>query len=148
MEASFACSISAAPNSLYTVIHYDRSFSDIRGHWAQDDIELLASKLIAKGKTAARFAPDSAITRAEFAAMLARTIALFGEPGAVKAAPAEQFADYGRISAWARKPIAQLLDANIMKGMSTTSFGPKKPVPQAQSPVALKRMLQYLNKMN
>ena len=47
-----------------------KTFSDIEGNWAQEDIELLAGRGLIAGKSATAFEPDSNITRAEFATLL------------------------------------------------------------------------------
>ena len=63
-------------NSTYAVVSSSKTFGDINGHWAKADIELLASKLIVNGVTDANFAPNTNITRAEFAALLVRSLGL------------------------------------------------------------------------
>ncbi|MGQ7887171.1 S-layer homology domain-containing protein [Paenibacillus sp. WC2504] len=63
-------------NSVYTVIQSEKSFRDLQGHWAKTDIEWLASKLILNGMTDEQFAPEANVTRAEFAAMLVRSLGL------------------------------------------------------------------------
>lgn len=57
-------------------LEYDKTFSDIAGHWAQSDIELMASKYVVMGMTNTEFAPDAAVTRAMFVTLLARSIGL------------------------------------------------------------------------
>lgn len=59
-------------NSLYAVVSSNQTFEDLAGHWAQADVELLASKFVLKGVAAHTIAPDASITRAEFAALLVR----------------------------------------------------------------------------
>ncbi len=53
-------------------------FTDINGHWAQDDIAYMYSKGYVNGKTATEFDPDSGITRAEFAAIAMRSLGMTG----------------------------------------------------------------------
>lgn len=53
-----------------------RNFVDIVGHWAQADIEEMASKGIVYGVTDTTFEPDRSITRAEFAALIVRALNL------------------------------------------------------------------------
>ncbi|CAH1221529.1 hypothetical protein PAECIP111891_05219 [Paenibacillus allorhizoplanae] len=63
-------------NSVYTVIKSNRSFADLSGHWAKEDVEMLANKLIVNSWSNNQFAPDRQITRAEFAALLVRSLGL------------------------------------------------------------------------
>ncbi len=48
------------------------TFDDISGHWAQTDIEYLASLGIVKGDYDDKFSPDRAISRAEWIALITR----------------------------------------------------------------------------
>lgn len=62
--------------SKFTLMAYHRTFADIRTHWAQKDIELMASRHIARGVGQDRFEPDRNITRAEFAVLLLRSMGI------------------------------------------------------------------------
>jgi hypothetical protein len=68
--------ISSLTNSKYTVILYNRTFSDIEDHWAQQAIENMASRLIVNGVAPDRFNPNGEITRAEFATIIANALGL------------------------------------------------------------------------
>jgi hypothetical protein len=60
--------------SKFTVMAYHRTFADIRNHWGQQDIEIMASRHVARGVAQNRFEPDRNTTRAEFAALLLRSM--------------------------------------------------------------------------
>lgn len=65
--------------SKYVVLENDKSFTDIHNAkvgWAAEYIEVLASKNIIQGKTENTFGPSDAITRAQFAALLSRSLNL------------------------------------------------------------------------
>ena len=51
-------------------------FTDIKNHWAEQEITGLAEKKILNGVTETQFMPDKTVTRAEFAAMLVRAAEL------------------------------------------------------------------------
>ena len=51
-------------------------FKDIKDHWAEKEIVELAEKDIIKGVTEDEFMPDKSITRAEFTALIVRTLGL------------------------------------------------------------------------
>ena len=54
-----------------------KKFDDLfKVQWAQEAIRELAARQILKGTSMTTFAPDREITRAEFAAILARTLGL------------------------------------------------------------------------
>jgi hypothetical protein len=123
-------------NSIYTVIHSDVTFDDIKGHWAQSDIELLASKLIVKGETSSRFAPEQQITRAEFAALLVRSLGLDAQGTAVK------FKDV-KTSDWFYGAVAAATDAKIVNGLEDNSFHPLAPISREEMAVMTLRALNY-----
>lgn len=123
-------------NSIYTVIHSDVTFNDIKGHWAQSDIELLASKLIVKGETSTRFAPEQQITRAEFAALLVRSLGLDAQGTAVK------FKDV-KTSDWFYGAVAAATDAKIVNGLEDNSFHPLAPISREEMAVMTLRALTY-----
>lgn len=75
-DGSTEMTIRSPHNSVYTVIQSEKSFSDVQGHWAKTDIELLANKWILNGMTDQQFVPEAKVTRAEFAAMLVRSLGL------------------------------------------------------------------------
>ena len=51
-------------------------FKDIKDHWAEKEIVELVEKDIIKGVTEDEFMPDKSITRAEFTALIVRTLGL------------------------------------------------------------------------
>ncbi|WP_209445770.1 glycosyl hydrolase family 95 catalytic domain-containing protein, partial [Paenibacillus etheri] len=63
-------SIFSQANGLYAIVQNKKTFDDMIGHWAQKDVETLASKLIINGMTDQAFAPAGQVTRAQFAALL------------------------------------------------------------------------------
>ncbi len=63
-------------NSVYTVVENKKSFADAEGHWAKEEINTLASKLILSGLDQKTFGPEGKITRAQFAAILVRALGL------------------------------------------------------------------------
>ncbi|WP_159886748.1 S-layer homology domain-containing protein [Paenibacillus puerhi] len=75
-DGSAQMTIRSPHNSVYTVIQSEKSFGDLQGHWAKSDIELLANKWILNGMTDQHFVPEAKVTRAEFAAMLVRSLGL------------------------------------------------------------------------
>jgi len=60
--------------SLYSVMSYQKSFSDISNHWARTDIEKMASRHITNGKGDNIFDPNSNTSRAEFTALVVRSV--------------------------------------------------------------------------
>lgn len=50
--------------SINTAVYAE--FEDMKGHWAADDVQLLADQGIINGVTLNEFKPNNIITRAEF----------------------------------------------------------------------------------
>lgn len=119
--------------SKYAVMLYEKTFSDIAGHWAKEDIELMASKHIVKGVDGRAFQPEGKVTRAQFAAMLQR---MLGLPDASPAkttftdvAPGQWF--YGAVEAAAA--------AGLVQGMGDGRFAPDDLITREQMAVMIAR---------
>jgi len=50
------------------------SFGDVTSDWAREAVETLASRRLINGKTETAFAPEDSITRAEFTAIMVRSL--------------------------------------------------------------------------
>ncbi|MCZ8516584.1 Ig-like domain-containing protein [Paenibacillus filicis] len=208
VNGSAEVTIHSPHNSIYTVIQSDKSFADMQGHWARADVEMLANKLIVNGETDRTFAPDNRITRAEFAALLVRSLGLVevnsekpfadvnsedwfaGSVGAAQKAmliagfedgtfkpnanitreqmvsmivralkvggkevqadtqALDKFTDRNGIADWAKDAVAGSLAANIVQGITDTTFAAKENATRAQGASMLKRMLQYSQFIN
>ncbi len=62
--------------STYALIEYNKTFADIKYHWAKSYIESMAAKQIVNGKAESIFAPDDDMTRAEFAKIIVNAMEL------------------------------------------------------------------------
>ena len=69
MMFSIVCSATVA-------IAAGKTFTDIKNHWAQKDIESMAAKGIIKGVSDTEFAPNNNITRSAFLALVVRSMKL------------------------------------------------------------------------
>jgi hypothetical protein len=104
----------------------DVKFSDIAGHWAESKISQAVSAGIVTGYTDGTFKPNATVTRAEFAVMLVKALKLKGE-GAELA-----FSDSSKIGTWARKAVAQAVQADIIKGFKDGSFRPSAEISRSE----------------
>jgi hypothetical protein len=121
-------------NSIYTVLSVTKTFQDTSQHWAKADIELLASKLVINGVTENTFAPNSNITRAEFAALLVRSLGL--TPDASSAA----FTDV-KISDWHAGAIGAAVKAKLVDGFEGNRFKPNDTITREQMAVMVTRAI-------
>ncbi|CQR57009.1 S-layer homology domain-containing protein [Paenibacillus riograndensis] len=63
-------------SGLYAVMLREAQFTDISGHWAQQDVEVLAARGIVNGMNGTVFAPKAVLTRAEFTKLLTAALGL------------------------------------------------------------------------
>ncbi|MEK4043511.1 S-layer homology domain-containing protein [Paenibacillus sp. FSL H8-0048] len=113
-EASFY----SPSNGTFTVISSNRTFADMNGHWAQEAVHKLASKIILTGLTDSQFAPDSTTTRAEFAAMIVRALG-FSSSGPA----ASSFKDIPA-GAWYAGSVGTAAELGLVRGGTDNTFRP------------------------
>ena len=113
----------------------DSSFRDIAGHWAESSIESAIREGFVNGYPDGTFKPDHAVTRAEFAVMLARALKLEGE-----GVPLD-FQDHETIGAWAEQAIAQAVGAGIVSGYADGTFRADTPITRVEMAVMLARAI-------
>ncbi|CEG22006.1 Minor extracellular protease vpr precursor [Planococcus massiliensis] len=114
-------------------------FTDTQNHWARTQIEALASRGIIAGKTATTFEPESDLTRAEFAVLLARALEL----------PLREyegtFKDVGVSKAWAYPGIEAAARAGIVAGKKDGSYAPDAPITREEMAVMAIRAVEFQN---
>uniref|UniRef100_UPI001C4068BE immunoglobulin-like domain-containing protein n=1 Tax=Paenibacillus allorhizosphaerae TaxID=2849866 RepID=UPI001C4068BE len=121
--------------SLYTVLNRPVSFNDMRSHWAQNEVSLLASKLVIQGRSADSFDPDGSITRAEAAALLVRALGLNGAQGA------SVFADTA--GGWYEPDVITATQAGLIQGYADGTFRPDGNITREELAVMLIRAVRY-----
>jgi alpha-tubulin suppressor-like RCC1 family protein len=124
-------------NGAYAVIESDHSFVDVNGHWAQEDIILMANKLLVEGRGQDQFVPDDRISRAEWAAMLVRALGLDDEQSG-----ATPFRDVAP-GAWYAGAVWAAHEAKLIDGFEDGTFRPAEPVTREQVAVMIARAMEY-----
>lgn len=118
-----------------TVINNSKTFEDIQGHWAQEDIEIMASKLIVKGKDERTFDPNGKVTRAEFAAMIVRVLEIPEKTTTVI---------YNDVSdEWFADIIGAATKAKLFKGYGDGTFKPNQVISREEIAAVLSRAVEY-----
>ncbi len=108
-------------------------YTDIAGHWAAGKIAEAVQQGIVSGYQDGTFKPDTQISRAEFAVMLAKALKLESEGAALG------FIDAENIGAWAKASVAQAVEAGIISGYSDGSFRPRANITRAELAVMIAR---------
>ncbi|MEK8132471.1 S-layer homology domain-containing protein [Paenibacillus filicis] len=122
-------------NSWYAVVKLNKSFTDISGHWAQTNIELLANKLVVDGVTDTSFQPERSITRAEFAALVVRALGL--EPSG-----SGTFKDVSA-SDWFAGVVGAAASAKLVDGYEDGTFRPNATINREELAAMVVRALDY-----
>lgn len=130
-----------AYNGVYTAVRSNRTFEDIQGHWAQSDIERLANKLIVNGSADGMFDPNRTVTRAEFVAMLVRTLGLAEKP------QLSSYSDVGPSEVWYAGTIGAASAAGLIEGYADGSFRPDAGITREQVAVMLGRAVRYAGEL-
>ncbi|MBD2845932.1 S-layer homology domain-containing protein [Paenibacillus sp. IB182496] len=124
-------------NSVYTVLELDpKVFTDLVSHWAQEDVETLASKLVVEGVNDTLFQPGRNITRAEFAAMIVRSLSLD------TTATTAEFSDVPA-GQWFAGAVAAAADAGIVQGYPDGTFNPQANITRKELAAMVVRALAY-----
>ncbi|XID96184.1 SwmB domain-containing protein [Paenibacillaceae bacterium WGS1546] len=122
-------------NGLYSVVRRTMQFSDMRGHWANSDVSLLASKFVVVGTTPSTFAPTVNITRADFAEFIVRGLGLNGDRSA-----ASKFKDV-TLSGASASYIGAASAAGIVQGGTDGRFRPNAPITREEMATMMVRAM-------
>ncbi|OBZ12031.1 hypothetical protein A8L34_17120 [Bacillus sp. FJAT-27264] len=110
------------------------------GAWAQEAIATAAEAGLVSGYKDNSFRPDSRITRAEMAVMIARALDLTTDSGAMTS-----LADDTAIPQWAKGAVEAMHKLEIVNGRSDDKFVPNDTATRAEAVVMLLRMLAIHN---
>jgi polygalacturonase len=127
--------LNSLTNSTYAVVHHAAAFNDMAGHWAQQTVTDLGSKLIVNGTDAGLFNPDREMTRAEFAAVLVRGLGLKPETGK------SSFTDVPEAE-WYNGMIRAAAAYGLVGGFEDGSFRPGEKITREQAMVMIARAMQ------
>jgi parallel beta-helix repeat protein len=116
-------------------------FSDVQGHWAEAYITALASREVVSGFPDGRFHPDDPVTRAQFAAMVAKAFS----PSPTRAPVS--FRDV-RANFWGNQVIQTAYRGGFLAGYPGQRFQPEQQIPRVQALVSLASGLQLSSGSN
>ncbi|WP_438446090.1 polysaccharide lyase family 8 super-sandwich domain-containing protein [Gorillibacterium sp. sgz5001074] len=122
-------------NSIYTIAERPKTFSDLSGHWAKQEVERMASKMLVNGVSGTDFAPERAITRAEFTALLVRGL------GLAEQASAARFSDVSE-GDWFAGPVGAAVKAGLVQGLNDGAFHPDELLTRQEMAVMVIRAVQ------
>ncbi|UKS24123.1 S-layer homology domain-containing protein [Paenibacillus sp. HWE-109] len=117
-------------NSMYAIVQNKKTFEDMSGHWAKEDLESLAAKMIINGITDRTYLPDLQVTRAQFAAMLVRALGL-------EVATASQLFTDVAATEWYAPEVATAAKYGLVQGVGENKFNPDRPITREQMVVMI-----------
>lgn len=119
-------SVSSMTNSTYALVSNPFSFGDIKGHWAEADMNDMGIRMIVSGTGDGMFEPGRDITRAEFAAILVRALGLRAGTGSNK------FTDVNSKD-WYCDYIKTADEYGLISGYGNSEFGPNDRITREQA---------------
>ncbi len=123
-------------NGVYAIIESSKAFEDMKDHWAQKEVELLASKWLIQGSSLNAFEPNRSITRAEFASILVRAL------GLQEQAAGTAFTDV-KADTWYAGAVGTAAAAGLVQGFETGQFQPDATITREQMAVMVERAAKF-----
>ncbi|TDG00528.1 S-layer homology domain-containing protein [Paenibacillus piri] len=124
-------------NSTYLLLENNVAFTDTQNHWAKADIERMANKYIVQGVSKDAFQPDQAVSRAEFAVLITRTLGL-SPTGSSKI----KWSDV-RPDDWFEGQVYAAAEVGIITGYDDQTFGPNQPISRQEMAVMIYRAMKF-----
>ena len=116
------------------------SYGDMNGHWAEQAVGLLSSKLVVDGMEGGLFQPESLLTRAQYSAMLVRALGLEASASAAGGSFTDVAAD-----SWYSAAVQAAVKAGITDGYEDGSFRPEAQITREEMAVMLYRALHAVD---
>ena len=135
VDGKYYAKINSLTNSTYTVIWNPVTFKDVENHWSKKHVNEVGSRLIDNGVGNGNFAPDRAITRAEFASMIVKALGLKG-----KEFP-DKFSDVKKGDPYYRA-IYTAYEYGILNGYSNGKFGTQDQITREQAMTMMAKAME------
>ncbi|RAU98169.1 S-layer homology domain-containing protein [Paenibacillus sp. YN15] len=122
-------------NGVFMIVSSHKSFEDVKEHWAKEEVEALASKLLVKGISDQSFNPEGRMTRAEITALLVRALTLDALPGE------NRFSDM-KATDWFAGAAGAAAKAGLINGYEDGTFRPDGYVTREEAAVLMVRAIE------
>ncbi|MEC0248348.1 S-layer homology domain-containing protein [Paenibacillus chitinolyticus] len=127
--------INSLTNSTYSVIWHPLEFRDVAGHWAQNAVNDMGSRMVINGVENGTFNPDTAITRAEFAAIMVRALGLKQENASTP------FSDV-KAGDWYSAAVQTAYAYKLIGGFEDGTFRPSDKITREQAMVIMAKAMK------
>nr|WP_275899488.1 S-layer homology domain-containing protein [Bacillus piscicola] len=125
--------------SKYVVVEHEKKFADIPvDYWAEDYFDKLASRFIFQGRSDNTVAPGEEMRRAQFAALIVRSLGLSAE--------GEYNGEFTDVDAddWFTDEIQPAIEQGIIQGRKDGTFAPNESVTRQQAAAMLARAMEII----
>lgn len=123
----------------YAVIENEVQFKDLpNGYWAEEEINKLASKFILQGRSDGTVAPSEAMTRAQMAVLITRSLGLVAD-GEYD----NSFVDVDG-EEWFVDELIPAIESGIVQGRRDGTFAPNEPVTRQQTAAMISRAMEVI----
>ena len=135
IDGKYYAKINSLTNSAYLLIYSPKTFQDVGKHWAEKDVNDMASRLIISGVGNDLFEPERSITRAEFSAVMVRALGL---------RPEEYKNDFFDVKAgeWYSEYISTLSSYGLVRGYDDGIFKPDGNITRQEAMAILARAME------
>lgn len=127
--------INSLVSGTFALIWNPTEMKDVANHWSKDDVNDMASRLVAEGTGGQNYEPLRNVTRAEFAAILVRGLGLL--PGVGE----QSFTDVNQ-DAWYAEYIETAAEYGLIYGYGDTTFGPNDTITREQAMAMISRAMK------
>ncbi|GEM_PF-3249929 len=134
-DGNYYAVINSMTNSSYVLLAHSVSFADVDVRWAQDAINNLASRMIVSGVDETQFKPQASISRAEFAAIVVRSL------GLANGSSATVFSDV-LPTAWYAEAVTQAEAYGIIQGYNDGTFRPNQTVTREEAMIMIAQAMK------
>jgi len=133
--------IRSMTNGLFSLVQRPISLTDMDGHWARNAVDDMASRMVVNGADNNLYKPNAPITRAEFAAVIARGLGLpdKGEPTG--------FVDV-KAGDWYAVAAAQAQIYGIVTGYGDGTFRPLDTITREEAMTMIARTMMLVGLRN
>ncbi|MFF2093342.1 immunoglobulin-like domain-containing protein, partial [Paenibacillus sp. NPDC058174] len=135
IDGKYYAVINSLTNSMYTIVWHPVEFNDVAGHWAQNAVNDMGSRMIIEGTGGGQFSPNRHITRAEFTAIIVRALGLKLENGSMP------FSDV-KTTAWFSSAIQTAYAYGLIGGDNDGTFRPNDKITREQAMVILSKAMK------
>ncbi|WP_068777714.1 fibronectin type III domain-containing protein [Paenibacillus sp. FJAT-26967] len=133
-DGKYYAIINSLSSGTYAVVWHPLEFKDVEGHWSEQFVNDMGSRMVVSGVGSELFQPDRDITRAEFAAIIIRGLGIKLDNGK------SSFADLNS-SDWYYDTVYTAHKYDLISGFEDGTFRPEDRITREQAMVILSKAM-------